>query len=62
MTKLDFKKTDRAYYTGKQGRWDRITVPPMTYLMIDGQGAPAGPVYAASVAALYPLARPVSRK
>jgi hypothetical protein len=56
MEKLDFKKRDKAYYAGKQGRWDRLTVPPMTYLMIDGQGDPGGPDYARAISALYPLA------
>ena len=46
MTKLDFKKTDRAFYTGKQGRWDRLTLPPMTYVSIQGQGSPESPAYA----------------
>jgi len=42
--------------TGKPGRIDRITVPPMTFLAIDGQGAPGGPAHWASVSALYSLA------
>jgi hypothetical protein len=33
-----------------------IEVPPMKFLMSDGLGAPEGPDYAASLAALYPLA------
>jgi hypothetical protein len=56
MEKLDFKKRDKAYYSGKQGRWDRLIVPPMTYLMIDGQGDPGGADYARAISALYPLA------
>lgn len=56
MEKLDFKKRDKPYYSGKQGRWDRLTVPPMTYLMIDGQGDPGGPDYVRAISALYPLA------
>ena len=54
--KIDFKQTDRAFYTGKVGRWDRLTLPPMTFLAIEGQGDPNGPAYAAALAALYPLA------
>lgn len=42
--------------TGKPGRIDRVIVPPMTYLAIEGQGAPGGPAYVAAVGALYPLA------
>ena len=46
MDKLDFKKEDRAFYTGKPGRWDRLTLPEMTFLAIEGQGDPDGPAYA----------------
>lgn len=56
MQKLDFKKRDKPLYSGKQGRWDRLIVPPMTYVAIDGQGDPDGPAYARAVAALYPVA------
>jgi hypothetical protein len=56
MDKLDFKKADKAFYSGKQGRWDHITLPKLSFLSIEGKGAPEGPVYAAALAALYPLA------
>ena len=56
MDKLDFKKRDRAFYTGKPGRWDRIALPEMTFLAIDGAGDPNGPGYAEALGALYPLA------
>lgn len=56
MTKRDFKKQDRAFYTGKPGRWDRVTLPALTFLAIDGQGDPDGPAYSAALSALYPLA------
>ncbi len=56
MDKLDFKKRDKPLYSGKQGRWDRLNVPPMTYVMIDGHGDPNAPGFARAVAALYPLA------
>ena len=42
--------------TGKPGRIDRVTVPPMTYLAVEGQGAPGGPAHATAVSALYTLA------
>ena len=45
-----------ALLTMKPGVIDMITVPPITYLAIDGQGAPSGPVYGAAVSALYTLA------
>ncbi|WP_323779865.1 GyrI-like domain-containing protein [Thalassovita sp.] len=56
MDKLDFKKTDKPFYSGRTGRWDRVRVPQMTFLAIEGQGDPNGAAYAASIAALYPLA------
>jgi len=43
MEKLDFKKRDRTFYTGKVGRWDRLALPAMTFLAIEGQGDPNGP-------------------
>lgn len=56
MNTLDFKKRDRPLYSGKPGRWDRITVPPITYISASGQGDPDQPGFARAVAALYPLA------
>lgn len=56
MEKIDFRKRDRAFYTGKPGRWDRVCLPQMAFLAIEGQGDPNGPGYAAALGALYPLA------
>ncbi len=55
MAKTDFKKQDKAFYSGKPGRFDLITIPELPYLMIDGDGGPYGADYAESVAALYVL-------
>jgi hypothetical protein len=56
MEKLDFKKADQALYTGKQGRFDLIDVPPLPYLMIDGAGDPnTVPAYQRALEALYGL-------
>lgn len=56
MEKLDFKTADKAFYTGKPGRFDLLTLPALPYLMIDGQGDPnTAPAYAAAVGALYAL-------
>lgn len=54
--KLDFKRTNKTFYSGKQGRWDLITLPSLLFLSIEGEGAPEGPIYAAALSALYPLA------
>lgn len=56
MEKIDFRKRDRSYYSGKPGRWDRVNLPEMAFLAIEGQGDPNGPGYAAALGALYPLA------
>lgn len=56
IEKHDFKKTDKAFYSGKSGRWDRLTLPSLTFVAIDGQGDPNGPLYARALAALYPSA------
>jgi len=56
MDKLDLRKRDKAFYSGKPGRWDRLTIPHMSFVMIDGQGDPNAPGYARAIAALYPLA------
>ncbi|MBG6084759.1 GyrI-like domain-containing protein [Zhihengliuella flava] len=54
MTKIDFKKTIDAY-RAPRGRFERLEVPAMRYLMLDGHGDPnTSPLYAASLAALYP--------
>ena len=53
MEKIDFKKEDKALYSGKVGRFDVLNVPPIPYLTIEGAGAPAGGEYADAVAALY---------
>lgn len=42
--------------TGKAGRVDLIDVPPLSYFMIDGAGAPEGDAYIAAIEALYTLA------
>lgn len=56
MEKLDFKKADKAFYTGKAGVWDMLDVPARSFIMMDGQGNPNGPSYARALAALYPVA------
>ncbi|WP_375173982.1 GyrI-like domain-containing protein [Pseudooceanicola sp.] len=59
MTKLDVKKTEKPLYSGRNGTWEEITVPPMTYLTATGQGDPGGEVFAAAVEALYSHAYPL---
>lgn len=54
--KLDLKKTEPAHYGGKAGEWVQITIPPMHYLAVDGEGAPGSAAYADAMAKLYPVA------
>ena len=57
MQTLDLKKELKLLYTALQGRVMLVEVPPMNFLMIDGQGNPAtSPLYAEAVQALYTLA------
>jgi len=59
MTKLDVKKSEKALYSGRNAVWEEIVVPPITYLSVEGQGAPGGPAYAAAVEALFSHAYPL---
>lgn len=54
MQKQDFKKTDKAFYSGKVGRFDIVDIPEMSFLAIDGEGDPnTSAEYTRAVAALY---------
>lgn len=54
--KVDLKK-QMATYDAPRGRFEIVTVPPMRYLAIDGQGDPnTAQAYADALATLYPVA------
>ncbi|WP_412545969.1 GyrI-like domain-containing protein [Maricaulis sp. MIT060901] len=56
MTKIDMKKEDRCFYSGRKGRFDIVTVPEMNFLQIDGKGDPnASKAFSSAVAALFAL-------
>lgn len=56
MDKIDFKKTDKPFYTEKTDRWELIDVPNWPFLQIEGQGDPqSSPTYTTAVLALYSL-------
>lgn len=56
MAKMDFKKEYKSLYTAPDAPV-LVDVPPLTYLMIDGQGDPnTAPIYSESVGTLYKLA------
>ena len=56
MEDLDLKKTLKHLYAPSKN-FETVTVPEMTFLMVDGQGNPNdSPVYAQAVEALYSVA------
>jgi hypothetical protein len=56
MDKIDFKRTDKPFYTAKTDRWELVDVPEWQFLSAEGQGDPQlSPAYTAAVSALYSL-------
>ena len=56
MTKIDMKKEDRCFYSGRKGRFDIVSVPEMNFLQIDGIGDPKrSKAFSRAVAALFAL-------
>lgn len=54
MDKIDFRKRDRTLYQPPTGRFVRIDVPPLPYVMVDGRGDPnTAPAYLQAVQWLY---------
>jgi hypothetical protein len=56
MTNLDMKKTLKHLYKPSAKEVSLVDIPPMNYLMIDGEGNPSSLPYQQSVEALYNLA------
>ena len=57
--KIDFRKTRPDLFAAPKGEWQRIDLPPVRYLMADGEGAPYAPAYQNAVEALYSTAYPL---
>jgi len=38
LEKIDFKKQDKAFYSGKVGQFNLLDIPEMTFLSLDGMG------------------------
>lgn len=56
MEKTDFRKALDSY-AARQGRFDVVDVPEMSYLMIDGHGDPnTSSSFAGAIETLYPVA------
>ena len=56
MEKLDLKKQWKQLYTGKAGAIAAVEVPPLNYLMVDGEGDPnTSQSFSEAIEALYSL-------
>jgi hypothetical protein len=56
MEKLDLKKKWKPMYGAKPGKIEAVDVPPLSYLMVDGEGDPnTSPAFQEAVEALYSL-------
>ncbi|MHA7288584.1 GyrI-like domain-containing protein [Arthrobacter sp. MDT3-24] len=54
MDKYDVKKQFKDLYAPRARDFELVTVPPLSYLMLDGQGNPGkAPAYATALEALY---------
>lgn len=57
MTKIDYKKELKQFYTGKVGKPLVVNLPKMNFIMIDGRGDPnTSQQYVDAIQALYPVA------
>lgn len=59
MDKYDVKVALKPLYQPKAGDFTQVTVPPLPFLMVDGQGAPESDTYANAVQWLYSVAYPM---
>ena len=55
MEKVDFKKTQKQFYQPKKNQPELVDVPPMQFLMVDGQGEPGNTAYQQAIEALFSL-------
>ncbi len=63
MTKIDYKKTLRPLYSPSAKKVAVVEVPPMNYLMIDGEGNPnSSQSFQDAVDVLYPLSYAIKFK
>lgn len=54
MTKIDFRKANKALYAPSRGEFVEIEVPAMQFVMIDGEGRPGvTPAYKRAIEWLY---------
>lgn len=54
MDKYDVRKQFKELYAPRASGFEVVTVPPLNYVMVDGQGNPAtAPTYAAALEACF---------
>ncbi|MCR9139219.1 MAG: GyrI-like domain-containing protein [Alphaproteobacteria bacterium] len=59
MSKIDFKKSMKELFAPSAKEFSVVQVPPLQFLMVDGEGTPGGDKdgeYTQALAALYPMA------
>ena len=56
MSKVDYKKEFGTFYKARAGQPVLVDVPPLQYLMIDGDGGPDSKAFGDALEALYPVA------
>jgi hypothetical protein len=56
MENIDYKKQLKQFYKLPAKAVVEVDVPPLSYLMIDGEGGPDVPAFQAAIAALFHLA------
>lgn len=60
MEKTDLKRAYKHLYAPPKAQWVEVEVPPLAYLMVDGQGSPGeAPAYFTAVEWLFSVAYPV---
>ena len=56
MSKLDFKKEYKQFYTASSKKIEIVDVPEISFLMADGHGNPnTSPLFVSAIEALYSL-------
>lgn len=57
MTKVDYKKELKKFYTARPGKPAVVTIPKMNFIIIDGKGDPStSSDYMDAIQTLYPVA------
>ena len=56
MSKVDYKKEFGTFFKARTGQPVLVDVPPLQYLMIDGDGGPDSKAFGEALEALYPVA------